>query len=514
MIYMISLTNYSAAVQTERSIPMIPQEPTRFTVNSLDVPAKKVARRIHVMTEIGRSRSTSGIGAISSDSGPNGQQPETPRYLKRRRGKWRYEPSADMKAAGLFYIQFGRVLTKADIDRVNGLNKEWDEVRRRKAATPERTLAWGYRKILVVRIKERRLMGKEPDGRWNDWPRFWYFAGPKFGRRDPRTITAEELLDFRIEIAATVGERDAYAVIKTWRALWKRMGTLICTDGEPLCNGAADPTKTWTYGNPAPPPRTEIWLAHQVYLLIVTAWDHGYHGLACAIAVAWDTLLSPCDVRSLTLAQLRYAGDGGLYFQTARAKTGQAATGTLSPGTTELFQRYVSGLGAELKINVPIFRTRGNVPVSRPGKPGEHGGDHGGGANIGSRPYTLNSLSHDFREVRKLAFGPEEKRQLRDMRRSGAVEAFAGEATPAQVSEKMANTLSHSNVLHKTYNPNDVAKVRMADEARLVGRRRLAAQAKSNVTGYQALMEWTNPPPNAAPERREHTESEAERFDH
>jgi hypothetical protein len=54
----------------------------------------------------------------------------------------------------------------------------------------------------------------------------------------------------------------------------------------------------------------------------------------------------------------------------------------------------------------------------------------------------------------------------------------------------MANTLSHSNALHKTYNPVDVAKVIAADEARMIGRQKLAAQAKSNVTGYQALMAW------------------------
>jgi len=54
----------------------------------------------------------------------------------------------------------------------------------------------------------------------------------------------------------------------------------------------------------------------------------------------------------------------------------------------------------------------------------------------------------------------------------------------------LANTLSHSNALHKTYNPVEVAKVIAADEARMIGRQKLAAQAKSNVTGYQALMAW------------------------
>jgi hypothetical protein len=61
-----------------------------------------------------------------------------------------------------------------------------------------------------------------------------------------------------------------------------------------------------------------------------------------------------------------------------------------------------------------------------------------GSAIIRPHPYARGRLTADFSEVRKLAFGPNEKRQLRDMRRSGTVEAFAGGARPEQVSEKMA----------------------------------------------------------------------------
>ena len=40
-----------------------------------------------------------------------------------------------------------------------------------------------------------------------------------------------------------------------------------------------------------------------------SAWRHGYHGLACIIAVAWDTQFSPVDVR--TLAARHRAVSGG-----------------------------------------------------------------------------------------------------------------------------------------------------------------------------------------------------------
>ena len=72
------------------------------------------------------------------------------------------------------------------------------------------------------------------------------------------------------------------------------------------------------------------------------------------------------------------------------------------------------------------------------------------------------------------------------MRRSGAVEADAGGATGSDLSNKMANTIGVSNRLRKTYNPVSVVLVRRVDEARKVGRKKMAderSQTKSVTTG-------------------------------
>jgi hypothetical protein len=71
-------------------------------------------------------------------------------------------------------------------------------------------------------------------------------------------------------------------------------------------------------------------------------------------------------------------------------------------------------------------------------------------------------------------FGKEERRQIADFRRSGTGEALEGEATPEKILSKMANTLSHSNRLHKTYAPVRLASVR--DAARRRGRAKLRGQ--------------------------------------
>jgi hypothetical protein len=74
---------------------------------------------------------------------------------------------------------------------------------------------------------------------------------------------------------------------------------------------------------------------------------------------------------------------------------------------------------------------------------------------------------------------PGDNRRLMDMRRSGVVEAVAGDAGPLGLAAKLANSFGHSNTLHKTYAPVDVEAVRNTDAARLKGRRRMRAENES-----------------------------------
>ena len=66
-----------------------------------------------------------------------------------------------------------------------------------------------------------------------------------------------------------------------------------------------------------------------------------------------------------------------------------------------------------------------------------------------------------------------------DMRRSGVVEAIAGDVGPLGLSAKLANSIERSNTLHKTYAPLDLEAVRNADAARLKGRRKIRAANES-----------------------------------
>ena len=427
------------------------------------------------------------------------------RYFLFLEGRWRWRPTKTMRAAGFVMVPMGRggpqldadgnpAASIADKQRAMELNTEWDAIRRglqppRKLDRPSfapGSVGDGYARAMALRkaerLKNRIEWTKEQTSR-DDWPRAWKWIGPEFGDCDPRTIRPEHFLRIdphtgqvaglipKIESAVSVSER--HRVMKVWRALWKKMAAMR------YCDRDQDPSLSIV--NTPPPPRSETWARKEVLRLVQVAWRNGFHGLAALMAVAWDSMLSPIDARSLTPGQADHDGTG-ILFNVERAKTGQSAAGTLTKWSQAILMAYLKERfgGAELLESTPLFWTRGHQPISRPGRKG-WGGDHGGGRPTAPRPYRKQTLADDFKTVRELAFGKDEKRQLQDMRRSGAVEGDAGGASLTDQSNKMANTVDANTRLRKTYNPVNVASVRRFDEARAAGAKKLEQRPDESV---------------------------------
>jgi hypothetical protein len=195
---------------------------------------------------------------------------------------------------------------------------------------------------------------------------------------------------------------------------------------------------------------SERWSEGEVVRFVKGAIRNGYRGLACIVAVAWDSSFSPADVRGLRKRHMKKLKTGTIFDLSVegRQKTGRPAIGTVSRRTQRLIEAYLAGAGFELHDEGFLFRTRSGAP------------------------YRDATLCHDFAAVRKILFAGE-NRLLMDMRRSGAAEAIAGEAKPTTLSAKLANSIERSNALHKVYAPVDLAAVRSADDARVRGRRRI-----------------------------------------
>jgi hypothetical protein len=152
--------------------------------------------------------------------------------------------------------------------------------------------------------------GKAPRTR-EEWERAWVHIGRVFGDVRPRTVMLEHISKFRDKIERDVSRREAHRVIKIWRALWRIAAAMG------YCLRDADPSLG--VRNKEPERRQEVWTYREAVTLAKGAWQAGYHGLAALIAVAWDSSLSPVDVRGLTPARRIKDGQGDV-FMVARAR--------------------------------------------------------------------------------------------------------------------------------------------------------------------------------------------------
>ena len=255
----------------------------------------------------------------------------------------------------------------------------------------------------------------------------------------PRTVTLEDISEWRKAIEDTVSLREAHRCLKIWRAMWK-----ICAA---LGYCVRDDDPSLGVRNTAAAGRSEMWSEGEAARLFKRAWRMQYHGLAAVIAVSWSTQLAPIDVRSLRASQLMRANAGA--FFTKRCKTGEPVGGLLNDRALKAIESYLQQLDVELHGDAYIFRNRSGAP------------------------YSKDTLGDDFRAVRAAEFGDRERRTLADFRRSGAVEAIVGEATPAALGHAMGNTLSASNTLFATYVPVNIATIRSVMEARRRGRSKM-----------------------------------------
>jgi hypothetical protein len=371
-------------------------------------------------------------------------------WVKNGYGYW--TPRRDMIAKGFTNVPCGKDGPKA-WTIAKQWNDRWQHVKVGKVDAVE---VWPCGSLGDAFLRFKRTSEwtrKEPRTR-EDWERGWKHIKDVFGDRDPKSLTLEDLSlwysgapdDPDVKgILQRLGVREAHRVVKVWRALWQ------VSAANHYCNKDDDPS--FGIRRVTPRGRNQRWSEGEATRLAKQAWKDGYHGLACIIAIVWDTQFQPVDVRTLTGRHLKKA-DGRLVFDRldeGREKTEKPVIGTVSRRTERLVKAYLAMRFGEVDVSpktLLFYNRRG-------------------------APYSKDTLGDDFRVVRATLFGPDEKRQLLDFRRSGAVEALAGEVDPGHLAKKMGNTIDDNKALQDTYLPAQVAIVRMADKARLIGRRRL-----------------------------------------
>jgi hypothetical protein len=380
-------------------------------------------------------------------------------YLVERASGFYWQPKAEMRAEGFLPRPLGKDPERARQEALH-LYEHWCRFVRGEDTAPgaaigreQATAARRYPPGSVGEAFQKwistsqwaELSPKTRNGEW--WPAWKLRIEPVFGRADPRTIGFDTLSAWRQAILEDSGVDTAHRTIKIWRRLWKIMAALK------YCDLDKDPSVA--IRNHAPPPRNQRFLHGEVLARVKAAWRLGFKGLACVIAICWDSQLSPGDVRKLRKRHMVFEAEGEpRYFDLSiegRSKTGKAVIGTISRPADRLIAAYLAERGVDLLDEAFLFCNRSGAP------------------------YREDTLADDFRALMNLAFD-RDRRQLRDLRRSGAMEAAAGGVDPKALADKMGNSINTSDKLQKTYQPVDLVNVRRADEARVLGRKALRAQ--------------------------------------
>jgi hypothetical protein len=382
-------------------------------------------------------------------------------YLVERASGFYWQPRAEMRAEGFLPKPLGKDPERARQEALR-LYEHWCRFIRGEDIAPgaassraQATAVKRYPRGSVGEAFQKwiqtsqwaELSPKTRNGEW--WPAWTLRIDPVFGRADPRTIGFDDLSAWRQAILEDSGLDTAHRSIKIWRRLWKIMSALR------YCDLAKDPSVA--IRNHAPPPRHQRFLHNEVLLRVKAAWRRGFKGLACIIAICWDSQLSPGDVRKLRKRHTIYEAERSpRYFDLSidgRAKTGKPVMGTISRPTDRLIEAYLADRNVDLLDEAFLFCNRSGVP------------------------YREDTLADDFRSLMNSEFNGD-KRQLRDLRRSGAMEAAAGGVDSKALADKMGNSINTSDKLQKTYQPVDLVNVRRADEARIAGRKALQAENK------------------------------------
>lgn len=379
------------------------------------------------------------------------------------KGNGYWSPSAKMKTAGFSLVRCGKDGPEAwKIAAEWGAR--WDQHRRginvfvRKAPSSESTLElaeaatvypFGSLGEAFARYRGTNAWKEKAYRTRDDWWRGWRYIKPYFGDVKPRSVTFEHIDVWYGDTRNDAGLREAHRAMKIWRALWKVSAALQ------YCDREQDPSLG--IRNKAASARTDTWKEGEVVRLVKRAWRMGHLGLAAALAVMWDTQMSPGDVRLMSAGQIESLTEGVV----SRQKTGTVVGGLLCARTRRLIDAYLGTITPRPIAEARLFLSRGFMPTGKGGRPRS------------PAPMSKNKMVDDFQVVRAAEFGAGERRQMQDMRRSGAVEAISGGAGAEQLSHAMGNTLSASNQLFKTYVPVDITSIEDVRDARQKGREKM-----------------------------------------
>lgn len=360
---------------------------------------------------------------------------------------WRTTPA--MKKLGFENVPLGKPGPDA-IRRAEELNAMYDARVKETKATPAQvetyphgTLGW-----MFADYKKSHTWDEKAERTKEEWDWCWRRIKPVFADVAVSTISFRHCDAFYRQLSKTLTLSETHKTYKIFRALLN-----VGIAYQLLTTNPSEGVR-----NVAPKGRSAIWLEPEVEVLVKAAYEKGEPGLGLILAIAYDSALRSQDVRTLLLEEYDPATR---HFARDQIKTSKAIAATVSEETARMIATYTKTV-----VSLP------GVPFIR---------------NTEGQPYSSSALTQAFARLRHETFGADEKRQLRDVRRTAVVETSLGGADASTLAHKTGNTIQTSNKLHATYNPVQLEHVQKADAARVEGKKKLAKR--------QAPVVIHTPPP-------------------
>lgn len=369
------------------------------------------------------------------------------RYTVRKRGNLFWQPTPEMRALGFRPKALGADSPEAQAEALR-LYQTWERAKAERGRVT--SYPPGSFGAYFDRFKRTITYHKKAPRTREDYERAWAHIdawrpapeAPTLSRTTIGNITTELCEQFYDHMEKTASPNERHRTVK-----WLKV--LLADAVVRLRLGYASPAAKLVNGQPAG--RSAIWLGAEIDVLARTATELGYHGMALAVRLAWETMFSPVDVWTLRPREIRQDGQGW-FADHERAKTGKRALAALSDALAADLAAYLTEQGREEADQTPILRQRN-----------------------GAAYRSKDTFGDDFRAVRSKAF-PGDKRQFLDIRRSANVEADAAGADKETMGQLLANGLADNKFLDQTYTPPTVAKAREVAEQRIQGRAKLAGE--------------------------------------
>jgi integrase len=389
---------------------------------------------------------------------------DIPFYVIKRNNRAYWQPQAALRKLGFQSMPLGPD-GPAAWEKARKLNLEADRARLTGNAPAQSIYPVGTLGDFFERYQRTEAWKAKEVKSQEDYHRVWPVidAAEVDGRRLAlqrlsKISTADsEGFHRQLHAAAERGEcsdSHRYRVLKVWRSLLNAAASYQLITKAPIGR----------VPNPQPAGRSGIFLASEIRALQQGAETRGRWALALGIGIAYDTGLSPVDVRSIALQNVLGARRKR-WIETRRKKTKRPMKHALSADTCTRLDRYLARVkseGIELGPEDQLLRQPD-----------------------GWRPYIKDRWERHFRITREEIF-PGDTRVMLDIRRTANVEADIGGMSREDRAELLANNLDKSAFLEATYTPSTVVKSRQSLTKRAKAQALIEAEAKG---GNRRAME-------------------------